>query len=66
MQSSMLLALVSALGLAGSSTASDWSLRLLADAAKTDGALCLDGSAPGYYIRPVQPPNCVLFHTALS
>ena len=48
----MLLALVSALGLAGSSTASDWSLRLLADAAKTDGALCLDGSAPGYYIRP--------------
>ena len=32
--------------------ADDWTLRLLTDAAKATGAVCLDGSPPGYYIRP--------------
>jgi hypothetical protein len=43
----MLLALLLPLA-----SASDWSLKLLTDAANNQGAFCLDGTAPGYYIRP--------------
>jgi hypothetical protein len=43
--------------------ASKWSLVMLTDAAKT-GAVCLDGSPGGYYIRPGLPNNSrwVVFH----
>lgn len=32
--------------------AGGWSLKMLHAAAARDGAVCLDGTAPGYYIRP--------------
>ena len=44
--------------------ASEWELVLLADAAKTTGAVCLDGSPGGYQIRRGKPGSkrWVVFH----
>jgi hypothetical protein len=44
--------------------ASKWELVLLTEAAKTAGAVCLDGSPGGYQIRPGKPGNdrWVVFH----
>jgi hypothetical protein len=33
-------------------TATGWKLRMLHAAATAKGAVCLDGSSPGYYLRP--------------
>jgi hypothetical protein len=59
-----LVALLGAL-CAGSASASGasggWKLEMLHDAAQKAGAVCLDGTSPGYYIRPGIGPDAANF-----
>eukprot|EP00665_Eupelagonemidae_sp_cell47_P009104 gene9104-4137_t len=52
---------VSLLPLAVAAPTSDWRLVLLTDAAAKAGAVCLDGSPGGYYIRHGDPERWVVF-----
>ena len=56
-----LLALLGALCACSASTGGGWKLEMLHDAAQKDGAVCLDGTSPGYYIRPGIGPDAANF-----